>query len=55
MIENIAPMAPYNLTANSSSDSITIKWVPGYIRTYLAYHIWYRAVNAQEWRTAKAE
>lgn len=55
MIENIAPMAPYNVTANSTSTTITLRWVPGYIRTYLKYLIWYRPSNSQEWRSAEAE
>lgn len=29
MIENIAPRPPYNLTANSTETSITIRWQPG--------------------------
>lgn len=29
MIENIAPRAPYNLTANSTETCITIRWQPG--------------------------
>lgn len=55
MIENVSPMAPYNLTANSSSTAITLRWVPGYIRSYLSYYVWYRSVIAQEWRATKAE
>lgn len=55
MIENVSPMAPFNLTANSSSTAITLRWVPGYIRSYLSYHVWYRPVEAQEWRATKAE
>uniref|UniRef100_A0A336N3I8 CSON010025 protein n=1 Tax=Culicoides sonorensis TaxID=179676 RepID=A0A336N3I8_CULSO len=55
MIENVSPMAPYNLTANSSSSAITLRWVPGYIRSYLSYHVWYRSVIAQEWRATKAD
>ncbi|XP_063709188.1 protein borderless [Culicoides brevitarsis] len=55
MIENVSPMAPYNLTANSSSTAITLRWVPGYIRSYLSYHVWFRSVIAQEWRATKAD
>lgn len=53
MVENIAPRAPYNLTANSTEYSVTIKWVPGYIRPHLEYSIWYRPTDTQEWRTLR--
>lgn len=29
MIENVVPRPPYNLTANSTETSITIRWQPG--------------------------
>ncbi|XP_044733177.1 protein borderless isoform X2 [Chrysoperla carnea] len=53
MVENIAPRAPYNLTANSTQNSVIIRWVPGYIRPYLEYSIWYRPTDTQEWRTMR--
>jgi DUF971 family protein len=53
MIENVSPRAPYNLTANSSDTSITLKWAPGYLRQYLEYAVWYRLADAQEWRTIR--
>lgn len=53
MIENVAPRPPYNLTANSSQTSITLKWQPGYLRPNLEYIVWYRLSNAAEWRTMK--
>uniref|UniRef100_T1PJJ1 Fibronectin type III n=1 Tax=Musca domestica TaxID=7370 RepID=T1PJJ1_MUSDO len=53
MIENIAPRPPYNLTANSTETSITIRWQPGYLRPNLEYTVWYRLTDAQEWRTMR--
>ena len=29
MIENLSPRPPYNLTANSTETTITIRWQPG--------------------------
>lgn len=29
MIENLAPRPPYNLTANSTETTVTIRWLPG--------------------------
>lgn len=29
MIENLTPRPPYNLTANSTETSITVRWQPG--------------------------
>ncbi|KAI8035411.1 protein borderless isoform X2 [Drosophila gunungcola] len=53
MIENIAPRAPYNLTANSTETCITIRWQPGYLRPNLEYTVWYRLMEAPEWRTLR--
>ncbi|XP_031624013.1 protein borderless isoform X4 [Contarinia nasturtii] len=53
LIENVAPHPPYNLTANSTDTSITLRWEPGYIRPYLEYVVWYRLADATEWRTLR--
>ncbi|CAD7080232.1 unnamed protein product [Hermetia illucens] len=53
MIANVPPRPPYNLTANSSQNAITIRWQPGYIRPHLEYVVWYRMTNATEWRTMR--
>lgn len=53
MIENLSPRPPYNLTANSTESSITIKWQPGYLRPNLEYTVWYRLTDAPEWRTMR--
>lgn len=53
MIENVAPRPPYNLTANSTQNAITLRWQPGYIRPHLEYVVWYRLSNATEWRTMR--
>lgn len=29
LIENVAPRAPYNLSANSTDTAITLRWAPG--------------------------
>lgn len=51
MIETFSPKAPSNLTANSSRNAITIQWTQNYVRPDLKFSIWYRPVEAQEWRT----
>ncbi|KAG4079404.1 hypothetical protein HA402_008096 [Bradysia odoriphaga] len=53
MIENVPPRPPYNLSANSSDSAITLRWEPGYVRSYLEYVVWYRLSEAAEWRTMK--
>lgn len=51
MIETFSPKAPSNLTAASSKDSITIKWIQNYVRADLKFSIWYRPADHDEWRT----
>lgn len=51
MIETFSPKAPSNLTANSSSNAITVHWTQNYVRPDLRFSIWYRPTDAQEWRT----
>lgn len=41
MIENLAPRPPYNLTANSTETTVTIRWLPGKLQ-YLLLLIIYR-------------
>ncbi|KAL9929288.1 protein borderless isoform X2 [Glossina fuscipes] len=53
MIENLTPRPPYNLTANSTETSITVRWQPGYLRPNLEYTVWYRLTDAPEWRTMR--
>ena len=51
MIETLSPKAPSNLTANSTQDTISLRWTQNYIRTDLKFSVWYRLAEAQEWRT----
>lgn len=52
LVETFSPKAPSNLTAtNSTKDSITIRWTQNYIRPNLKFSIWYRLVDAMEWRS----
>lgn len=71
MIETFSPKAPSNLTANSSSNTITMwvfhrkfqkksfnesiirlrHWTQNYVRPDLKFSIWFRPIDAQEWRT----
>lgn len=51
MVETFSPKAPSNLTANSSKDSITIRWTQNYIRPDLKFSVWYRPADSPEWRT----
>jgi len=50
MIETFSPKAPSNLTANSSSEAVTVSWTQNYIRPDMKFSIWYRLADAQEWR-----
>lgn len=49
-IETFSPKAPSNLTANSTKDSITIRWTQNYIRADMKFSIWYRLSDGSEWR-----
>ncbi|XP_072749945.1 protein borderless isoform X2 [Anoplolepis gracilipes] len=53
MVLNVPPRAPYNLSANSSKNAVTLTWVPGYVRPKMEYSIWYRPIDTSEWRTMK--
>ncbi|KAL0101927.1 hypothetical protein PUN28_018468 [Cardiocondyla obscurior] len=53
MVLNVPPRAPYNLSANSSNNAITLTWVPGYVRPKMEYSVWYRPTDTSEWRTMK--
>jgi hypothetical protein len=50
MIETLPPKAPSNLTANSTKDSITVRWTQNYIRSDMKFSIWYRLSDSLEWR-----
>lgn len=53
IVENVPPRAPYNLTAEATSNSVNLKWVAGRKRPNLEYNVWYRPVHTSEWRTLK--
>ncbi|XP_077292450.1 borderless isoform X2 [Arctopsyche grandis] len=67
MIENVPPRAPYNLVASSTSDSVTLRWAPAssmptftnptewstFIRPHTEYSVWFKPVEAEEWRTMR--
>ena len=53
MVLNVPPRAPYNLSANSSNNAVTLTWVPGYVRPKMDYSVWYRPTDNTEWRTMK--
>lgn len=55
MVETMNPRAPYNLTANSTQSTVTLKWVAGYIRPDMEFSLWYRPVGTEEWRTIRIE
>lgn len=50
LVENVPPRAPYNLTAVAALNSITLQWVAGRKRPKIKYSVWYRGINAPEWR-----
>jgi immunoglobulin superfamily member 9B len=47
MIETFSPKAPSNLTAKSTKESITIRWVQNTIQPDLKFTVWYRLVDLQ--------
>ncbi|XP_044008144.1 protein borderless isoform X2 [Aphidius gifuensis] len=53
VILSYPPRAPYGLWANSSKNSITLTWVPGYVRPKMEYAVWYRPTDTSEWKTIK--
>ncbi|XP_024870972.1 protein borderless isoform X1 [Temnothorax curvispinosus] len=53
MVLNVPPRAPYNLSANSSNNAVTLTWIPGYVRPKMEYSVWYRPTDTSEWRTMK--
>lgn len=55
VVENVAPRAPFNLTANSSQNAVTLKWTSGYNRPHPEFSVWYRPADATEWRTMKLQ
>jgi immunoglobulin superfamily member 9B len=54
-IETFSPRAPSNITANSSKDSITIRWTQNYVRLDMRLSIWYRLSDSLEWRVHQVE
>lgn len=40
MVLNVPPRAPYNLSANSSKNAVTLTWIPGYLRPKMEYSVW---------------
>ncbi|XP_076629523.1 borderless isoform X2 [Colletes latitarsis] len=53
MVLNVPPRAPYNLSANSSNNAVTLTWVPGFVRPKTEYSVWYKPTDTTEWRTMK--
>ncbi|XP_034187593.1 borderless isoform X2 [Osmia lignaria lignaria] len=53
MVLNVPPRAPYNLSANSSNNAVSLTWVPGYVTPKMEYSVWYRPTDTSEWRTMK--
>lgn len=50
MIETLPPKAPSNLSANSTKESVTVRWTQNYIRSDMKFSIWYRLSDSLEWR-----
>lgn len=55
MVESVSPRAPYNLTANSTQSTVTLKWIAGFSRPQMEFSVWYRPIHTEEWRTIKIE
>ena len=53
MVLNVPPRAPYNLSTSSDKNSVTLTWIPGFVRPKMDYSIWYRPTDSMEWKTMK--
>lgn len=53
LIENSPARAPYNLSATSAMTSISLRWIPGHSKPQQEYSVWYRRLDAPEWKTLK--
>lgn len=53
MVLNLPPRSPYNLSANSSNNAVTLTWTPGYVKPRTEHSVWYRPTDTTEWRTSK--
>ncbi|XP_068085306.1 protein borderless isoform X2 [Anabrus simplex] len=53
MIENVAPRAPYNVTATSDTSTVTLSWVPVFERPPLDYSVLYRLQGSSEWQSLR--
>ncbi|XP_054260540.1 protein borderless-like [Macrosteles quadrilineatus] len=55
MVENTAPRPPHNLTSESTTTSITVRWLAAGGRANTEYSIWYRPSDVPEWRTMRLQ
>ncbi|KAF5301468.1 hypothetical protein FQA39_LY02197 [Lamprigera yunnana] len=53
LVETMPPRSPYNITAKPSSNFVHLQWLSGRNRQNIKYSIWYRDINAQEWRNVE--
>lgn len=54
MVENVAPRAPYNVSAETTKDSVTVKWKSGFTKPKLEFSVWYRLAEFSDWKSLPA-
>lgn len=52
MVEDTAPRAPYNISAESPEDgTVILTWMSGFSKPKLDFSVWYRIVGASDWKS----
>lgn len=51
MVENVAPRAPYNVSAETTRDSVTVRWKSGFTKPKLEFSVWYRLAEFSDWKS----
>lgn len=54
MVENVAPRAPYNVSAETTKDSVTVRWKSGFTKPKLEFSVWYRLAEFSDWKSLPA-
>ncbi|KAL0267467.1 UNVERIFIED_CONTAM: hypothetical protein PYX00_009725 [Menopon gallinae] len=52
MVEDTAPRAPYNISAESLEDgTVILTWMSGFSKPKLDFSVWYRILGASDWKS----